>query len=178
MTTCGGMGPWFCALLFNTSEECKKQTHLLAHTLPHLAPDVLNKSESDDCWVTIIKVGPFEVWDECVAYLNLWTLRTRGRLRRLERGIEIFRKYAKPLGLTFWYQNETRETIMEQHKRYKRSKRIVPTETEETKKRPRATSASDNIQLENVEEIFCTGVPMENITLGMIKSAQFKKAKK
>jgi ABC-type Zn2+ transport system substrate-binding protein/surface adhesin len=44
--TPGGQGPWFVALLFNTSRDCKKQTHLVAHTHPHMAMDILNKSHT------------------------------------------------------------------------------------------------------------------------------------
>jgi hypothetical protein len=175
-TSCGGMGPWFVALLFNTSDECKKQTHLLAHTMPHLASDVLNKTDSDDCWIIIIKVGPFEIWDDCVAYLNLWTSRTRGRLRRLERGVEIFRMYANKLGLTFWYQTQSKEHALEQHKSYKTSKKVITHQESGpviTKKR----SSDQIIHLNDAESIFCNNVPLENLTLAMIKSVQLKKVK-
>jgi hypothetical protein len=47
MITPGGLGPWFCSLFFNTStsEKCKKQTHIVAHTYPHLVLDAMNRKE-------------------------------------------------------------------------------------------------------------------------------------
>lgn len=173
MTCAGGFGPWFCTLLFNTSDECKKQTHLLAHTMPHLACDMLNRTESDDCWVILIKVGPFQVWDDCVAYLNLWTSRTRGRIRRMERGIEIFKHYAPRLGLTFWYQPNNKETVLAQHHQYKRTKKIeAPSNVRAAAKRNR-----ERIDLQDSEAIFCNNVPAENLTVGMLQSVQLKKIK-
>lgn len=173
MTCAGGLGPWFCTLLFNTSDECKKQTHLLAHTMPHLACDMLNRADSDDCWVILIKVGPFQVWDDCVAYLNLWTSRTRGRIRRLERGVEIFKHFAPQLGLTFWYQNETKETILAQHRATKK-KNAPPAAAAvaAASKRP-----LDRIDMQEAEAIFCNGVPATNLTVGMIQSVQLKRIK-
>ena len=124
MTTilCGGLGPWFCSLIFNASQRSKKQTHLIAHTLPHLAVDILNKPASDDkkrsreeeeeCWVMILKIGPFEQWQNAMAFLNLWTSKTRGKMRRLERGFELFNDYKDSYGLKLWAQQVDRETSL------------------------------------------------------------------
>jgi hypothetical protein len=116
----GGPGPWFCCLLFNTSTtKCKKQTHLIAHTLPHLAVDVLNKAsplqEKSDCWVAILKIGPFEKWCDCVSFLQLWTNHTRGKLRRLERGMELFYAYHQQYQLRAWLQSKTRDETVAEH---------------------------------------------------------------
>lgn len=117
-TVPGGQGPWFVCLLFNTSEKSKKQTHLLAHTHPHLIVEYLNKgsanknNEDANCWVIIIKVGPFTNWQQCVAYLNLWTDKTRGKSRRIERGIEIFTEYYKTMGLVMWVQRDEKEVAI------------------------------------------------------------------
>ena len=100
------MGPWFVALLFNTSTKSKKQTHIVAHTFPHLAVDILNKYGASDCWVIMIKVGPFDSWDTCIAYLSVWTQNTRGRNKRLERGVEIYNSYCEMYNLTMWVQTK------------------------------------------------------------------------
>jgi hypothetical protein len=102
----GGYGPWFVALLFNPSDKSKKQTHLLPHTMPHLAIDALNKGHrgGNGHWLIMIKVGPFASWSQCVAYAHEWTVRTRGRGRRLERGVELYAQHGQPMGLTMWVQ--------------------------------------------------------------------------
>jgi hypothetical protein len=129
---CGGPGPWFCSLLLNTSETSKKQTHLIAHTMPHLAVDIFNKSKTDKsyCWVMLLKIGPFNVWSEAVAFLNLWTDKTRGKSRRLERGLELFSMYGHAHNLCLWGQTKTQQEILEEEAKQppkKRAKKaIVP----------------------------------------------------
>jgi hypothetical protein len=144
----GGPGPWFCSLLFNTSDDSKKQTHLIAHTLPHLAVDVLNTEkkrkrrrgsvsaaaaaaaaqqqdeEAEDvsaaanataaaeCWIMILKIGPFNVWSDAVAFLNLWTGKTRGKARRLERGLELYEQYGVAYQLNLWGQSVDKSTAL------------------------------------------------------------------
>jgi hypothetical protein len=108
----GGQGPWFCGLIFNTSDSCKKQTHLTAHTLPHLAVDSLNKKhqkskDRDHCWVMIMKIGPFERWSCALAFLHLWTDKSRGKFRRIERGLELFSTYQRDYNLKMWTIKET-----------------------------------------------------------------------
>jgi hypothetical protein len=111
-----GAGPWFCSLLFNTSVKCKKQTHLVAHTAPHLAVDALNRSRkrprkstgdevANDFWVMICKVGPFDVWADAMTYLDMWTTKTRGKNKRWERGLELFEMYGKAHNLHLWVQS-------------------------------------------------------------------------
>lgn len=117
----GFLGPWFCSLLFNTSTKCKKQTHLVAHTYPHLTVDALNKNTStnkrkrkddEDCWVIIIKVGPFCEWDHATTYLNLWMLHTRGKACRLERGLMLYQEYKEQYGLKMWTQTANRSQLV------------------------------------------------------------------
>ena len=104
--TPGGLGPWFCALFFNTSTESKKQTHLIAHTLPHLACDMLNRpgTTSKDCWVIMLKIGPFDDWNVALGFLEQWMSRKRGKQRRLERGLELFALYRHAYNLVLWSQ--------------------------------------------------------------------------
>jgi hypothetical protein len=127
---CGGPGPWFCSLLLNTSETSKKQTHLIAHTMPHLAVDIFNKSKTDKsyCWVILLKIGPFDVWSEAVAFLNLWTDKTRGKSRRLERGLELFSMYGNAHNLCLWGQTKTQAEILEEEAKQppkKRAKKVA-----------------------------------------------------
>jgi Ni/Co efflux regulator RcnB len=160
----GFFGPWFVGLLFNTSRKCKKQTHLIAHTLPHLAVDYLNKpvaaiapattaapaaaaaaiavaskkkkktsrkkkredneeeedeeeeEEEEGCWVMILKIGPFEQWSNAMAFLNMWTSKTRGKTRRLERGIELFNDYKDAYNLRMWIQQVDCASSLDQFK--------------------------------------------------------------
>lgn len=109
----GGTGPWFCCLLFNTAKKSKKKTHLIAHTLPHLALDVLNHDDraaapplpESCCWIMILKVGPFQHWAASVRFLDLWSP-TRGKKKRLERGLELYMSYRTTYSLQLWTQKE------------------------------------------------------------------------
>lgn len=101
----GGLGPWFCALFFNLNRKSKKQTHLIAHTWPHLAGDLLNKPGGKDAWIMMLKVGPFAQSDAAEAFLALWTGHNKGQQRRLERGIELYARYRHQYAeLVLWGQ--------------------------------------------------------------------------
>jgi len=108
MMTPGGLGPYFCGLFCNSAEKSKKQTHLVVHTFPHLACDMLNRS-GQDRWVMLLKIGPFDSWSIAVAFLEAWMSRKRGKQRRLERGIELFLMYRVAYDLRLWSQAKTRE---------------------------------------------------------------------
>lgn len=123
MTPPGGLGPYFCSLFFNTSSKCKKQTHLAAHTYPHLIQDRMNsqiirgsderkreRQEDEECWVQILKVGPFQSWNQCKLFLSTWIDKTRGKKRRLERGVELARQYQKHI----WVQDKARDDVVKQ----------------------------------------------------------------
>lgn len=117
MQTPGGLGPWFVCLFFNTSTKCKKQTHILSHTLPHLYLDLLNRSYqpgSENFWVLMMKVGPFEWWDDSLSFLQLWTDKTRGRERRVERGFELFYAYQSHWNLTLWLQPRGKDEVIKE----------------------------------------------------------------
>jgi hypothetical protein len=105
--TPGSFGPWFCALFVNTTEDSKKQTHLIAHTFPHLACDMLNRTgaASNDRWVILLKIGPFDSWGVALAFLELWMSRKRGKQRRLERGVELYATYRDTYNLMLWSQS-------------------------------------------------------------------------
>lgn len=163
----GGPGPWFCSLLFNTSDDSKKQTHLIAHTVPHLAVEVLNtekkrkrrrgsaaaaqqqqqQDEEDledvsaaanataaaECWIMILKIGPFNVWSDAVAFLNLWTGKTRGKARRLERGLELYEQYAVAYQLNLWGQSLDKSTALNIFHEQQRQRLPFALSTEESK---------------------------------------------
>lgn len=116
-------GPWFVSLFFNTDSECKKQTHIEAHTYPHLAEDALNKTiyneegkrlrqENENCWIIILKVGPFDKMHHAQNFLKLWSLKTRGKSIRIDRGVDLFKKYQAEYNLKLWVQRKTREDAL------------------------------------------------------------------
>lgn len=191
-TIAGGPGPWFVSLLFNTSEKCKKQTHLIAHTLPHLAVDVLNKpsaamteekkrsrEEDEDCWVMILKIGPFEQWANSVAFLNLWTAKTRGKMRRLERGIELFNNYKDTYRLKLWAQTNSRESALKLF--YQQPSKPEPQAEHEAQddvflyenESDAANDDRNNISLDDMKSIFGTML-LENVSVRTIKDAHVK----
>ena len=139
----GGNGPWYVALLFNTAQSSKKHTHLIAHSMPELAVDSLNivsekgNALNDDCWVMMMKVGPFERWADATRYYNEWNHPTRGRLNRLRRGVDLYRLHYQSMGLTMWAQNKNRVEIIEANKQTK------PSSTEPLNRRRGRASQAD-----------------------------------
>lgn len=170
----GGLGPWFVALLFNTSDECKKQTHLVAHTFPHLATDILNKSSKDNksYWIVMAKVGPFENWSQCVMYLNMWTFKTRGRKKRLERGIELWRELGMKMNLTMWTQTSERDEVLEL---MQNDTNIVSMSSSTQTHAPRKRKIDVKVTLNDMDNTFRDG---NHISIEMIKRMQIKKIKK
>jgi hypothetical protein len=111
----GGYGPWFCAFVVNTATHPKKYTHVVAHTLPHLVVDALNKNSSsseEDCWIMVFKIGPFNYWMDSVAFLNQWLCKTRGKTHRMERGLELFALYREQFRLCLWSQTRARNQAL------------------------------------------------------------------
>jgi hypothetical protein len=113
----GFLGPWFCSLFFNTSSTCKKQTHVEAHTYPHFVVDALNKTiqrdQKTDCWVIMLKVGPFDEWSVAEGFRDLWVAHTRGKQCRLERGVLLYHTYCLQYSLRLWVQSTARESMIE-----------------------------------------------------------------
>lgn len=108
MNASGGPGPWFAALLLKTvaadDASGSRQTRLIAHTYPHLALDILNRGQNK--WIIMSKVGPFEAWADCAAFVAQWTKHTRGPERHLKRGHELYDRYARSCRLQYWQQQE------------------------------------------------------------------------
>ncbi|MBX9635990.1 MAG: hypothetical protein K2Q45_00375 [Nitrosomonas sp.] len=127
--------------------------------MPHLAVDVLNTEkkrkrkrgnqadEEDDeeakrdnastaaveCWIMILKIGPFNVWSDAVAFLNLWTGKTRGKARRLERGLELYEQYGKEYSLNLWGQSIDKSTALNVFQEQQRQRLPFSVDVEENK---------------------------------------------
>jgi hypothetical protein len=121
----GGFGPWFCAFMVNTGEKPKKFTHVAAHTMPHLLVDALNRTgettngaksrkrtREQDCWIMVFKIGPFNYWQDSVDFLNQWLCKTRGKIHRMERGLELFSMYRQRFHLCLWTQPRKRDDAL------------------------------------------------------------------
>lgn len=133
----GGYGPWFCAFVVNTAPRPKKHTHIVAHAMPHLVVDALNRTaaaalapasssssskkraravlvaeDAQDCWILIFKIGPFQYWTDSVAFLNQWLCKTRGKIHRIERGLQLFGAHREQLGLCLWTQTRSRDEAL------------------------------------------------------------------
>lgn len=127
----GGYGPWFCAFIVNTAVRPKKYTHVVAHTMPHLVVDALNRNvvdssggggnakkrsrddENQDCWIMVFKIGPFTHWSDSVMFLNQWLCKTRGKIHRMERGLELFAAYREQFHLCLWTQTRKRDEALD-----------------------------------------------------------------
>lgn len=114
----GGYGPWFCGFLVNTGNEPKKHTHVVVHAMPHLIADALNRPQGvaagteQSCWILVLKIGPFVHWKDGVAFLQLWLRQTRGKIHRIERGIELFCQYRERYSLYLWSQTRHRDAAV------------------------------------------------------------------
>lgn len=169
----GFLGPWFCSLFFNTSNDCKKQTHLEAHTYPHLAEDALNKGSGNlkDFWVIVLKIGPFNEWRHAENFLRLWALRTRGKTFRLERGARLFEAYRERYALKMWVQRQAREYFSKICETMTTSTMMIPYEAEAVEE-----------EAEAEEECFSfSGMfrgPLEEITMKDIETIRMQLEKK
>lgn len=111
----GGPGPWFCALYFNLAitKGTKKQTDLRVHTYPLLFERIMNWPKAGSVggrgWVIIMMVGHFDSWKDAIAYHTLWASQTRGKYRRIQRGIDLFKAYTVKYNLQMWIQPFERE---------------------------------------------------------------------
>jgi hypothetical protein len=45
----------------------------------------------------------------------LWTTKTRGKTRRLERGVELFNTYRERYALKMWVQTKTKQQVVEEY---------------------------------------------------------------
>jgi hypothetical protein len=124
---CNSFGPWFVALLFNTSppsvhdKKHKDQTELVAHTYPHLMVDVLNAKHPHSVWIILMKVGPFERWADCSAFARTWSAKTRGRAARIEKGIRLW--HESPRDMTLWLQTQDKNVLVEDYRSKKRARK-------------------------------------------------------
>lgn len=157
----GGLGPWFCALYFNLADSkgTKKQTDLRVHTYPLLFERVMNGPKASSVggkgWVIIMMVGHFERWQDAVAYHTLWASQTRGKFRRIQRGLDLFNAYHKKYNLRLWAQPLTRTKAIQAWTRaYKeerpRSTRLSYSKVDASEKKLMEIFAEKNLLLNSV----------------------------
>lgn len=115
-----GSGPWFVALLWNTSNAQKKQTEIVIHTYPHLFTHSLNAKDSHSFWVVLMKIGPFEQWSKGVLFSTQWSQKLRNYLARIERGITLYHASDQPL--TLWIQTKDKDAIRQEYLTRKKEK--------------------------------------------------------
>lgn len=194
----GGFGPWFCAFIVNTARSPKKYTHVVAHTMPHLVVDALNRAASsssstltdtkkrlrnndnDDCWIMVFKIGPFTHWLDSVTFLNQWLCKTRGKTHRMERGLELFTLYREKYHLCLWTQTRKRHDALDYFWTQQPMVIMPPpvSPSLSSSPTPTAAAASDNQQqleefkkwLEETRNLF---VSREQMTLGAIRARMY-----
>lgn len=131
----GGLGPWFCSLYFSLASNPKKQTDLRVHTYPLLLERLMNGPKANSVgtnstvggWVLIMVIGYFEQWDDALAFYTLWSKQTRGKTRRIQRGLDLFYRYNKSYKLRMWLQPHHRKRALKLYKRAYSKPRAVPT---------------------------------------------------
>ena len=56
-------------------------------------------------------VGPYFKWKDALGFFNLWSRQTRGKARRLQRGVSLLINYREQYNLWMWVQSESIETL-------------------------------------------------------------------
>jgi len=107
----GGPGPWFAALLFNTNAKDKKQSKIISHTYPHFMVDFLNKNTPLDApWVLLMKIGPFQNWQDSLSFVTLWSHKTKSKTARIEKGIQLWSEHAYEI--TLWIEQRQKNQMI------------------------------------------------------------------
>ncbi len=136
-----------------------------------------SREADEDCWVMILKVGPFEQWANSVAFLNLWTSKTRGKMRRLERGIELFNNYKDLYRLKLWLQPNDRSSSLEQFYRHTQIPPAIVVkeepEEEEAFLCENEDDVTNNMSLADMKSIFGSST-LDTISVRTIKDAHNK----
>lgn len=70
-----------------------------------------NLLDERDCWITMMVIGPFFKWDDAVGFFHLWSRQTRGKARRMKRGVTLLKCYEKQYNLVMWVQQQARDEI-------------------------------------------------------------------
>lgn len=175
----GGLGPWFNCLFFNTHDKSKKKTHIIAHTHPHLGLDYLNRNYEG--WAIVQKIGPFERWQDAVDFHKAWNEKTRGKVPRFERGIELFCLYKDRYRLNLWMPvDKTQQDIISEFK--KKRQRDGGGEQQQQQQQQQTSHTQlvivpNEVVLQNMLDIF-SGGDVENVKIGRIRSQEMKKRKK
>ena len=113
MESSRGLGPWYVGLFFNIGST-KKQTELRVHGSIHWFAPFRNLLDERDCWVTMMVIGPFLKWTDAVGFFHLWSRQTRGKARRMKRGITLLKCYKEQYNLNVWIQSCDKDEIVKQ----------------------------------------------------------------
>ena len=187
------MGPWWCQFLVNTSDIPKKQTHLCSHTYPHHYESVMNKilatssekkGASENGWVTMQIVGPFNKWVDALRFQILWSDHTRGKIRRVERGVDLLSAYYQEHNLYMEAQHMYRSDILKHKQRKKHKERtfVIGNNNDDNSnsgfgnnsKRKRSRTA--DIPLQELERsVYGKGNSYTKFTIDMIDRLQSKR---
>jgi len=126
-----GYGPWFVALLFNENENyptrhrgSKRKTDIILHTYVHRIAGIRNSQNENDNWVMLQLVGPFSKYREAHAFQSLWSKKVRNKTVKLQRGLDLLKKYGEKLNLKMWIQTQSRDEIELQRQELKQKPTI------------------------------------------------------
>jgi hypothetical protein len=104
-----GYGPWAIALFVHTgSTSCKRQTEIRIETYPELVPWAHGQCGQPG-WVLVMMIGIFSSWEAAFLFYQQWIQPTRGKTRRIQRGLELLAKWCTTYHLCMWIQSKTLE---------------------------------------------------------------------
>lgn len=97
-----GFGPWCVALFAHTGADVsKRQTEIRIETYPELVPWA-HRQSGQQGWTLTISIGPFQSWRDALVFHHQWLQPTRGKTRRIQRGLELLAKWHQHYGLYMW----------------------------------------------------------------------------
>jgi hypothetical protein len=153
-----GLGPWHVGLFFNLNGP---DSEIRLHgSAIHLYANLLNAVEPQDCWVTMMIVGPFFVHRDAEGFQHLWNRYAAGKRDRLWRGIQLGHHYQKAYRLTIWVQKESISNL-----KAGRSQQLRPFGAKTTTRRLRLKQL-----------LSFRPVPVNRVSLQMIRELKKKRA--
>lgn len=102
-----GFGPWVIALLVHTGKGAsKRQTEIRIDTYPELLPWA-HRQCGQHGWIVVMMIGIFESWHTALLFYHQWLQPTRGKTRRIQRGLELHGQWWRQHDLRMWVQSKT-----------------------------------------------------------------------
>jgi hypothetical protein len=73
--------------------------------------DFLNKNtDTNTPWILLMKIGPFQDWQESLSFLNSWSHKTKNKTARIEKGIQLWQERQDEM--TLWIEPRQKSQLI------------------------------------------------------------------